>query len=131
MVSISLPRSWDGQRASSPHVKLLQPPDSPSSHSRLAVNQDVVEIPSHLWEHFVTDHRTAGVIARHATTREPLPRALHSALLASHNAFPALELQQQVGRGAAAGGGLSNSHACSEHLPLASDVCPQRAVSMH
>jgi len=59
--------------------------------------QDVVEIPSHLWEHFVNDHRTLGLIARHSVSREPMPAALHSALLASHAAFPALELQQQVG----------------------------------
>ncbi len=59
--------------------------------------QDVVEIPSHLWEHFVADHRTLSLIARHSGSREPMPPSLHSALLSAHAAFPALELQQQVG----------------------------------
>jgi hypothetical protein len=91
--------------------------------------QDVVEIPSHLWEHFVTDHRAVSVIARHAASREPLPRALHSALLASHGAFPALDLQQQVeGQGGSAAGrcrgqaGAKRScHTCERGL-----VCSQR-----
>lgn len=59
--------------------------------------QDVVEVPSHLFEHFVGDPQAAGVIARHALSRAPLPEALHARLCASLDAsFPALELQHQA-----------------------------------
>ncbi|GBF99345.1 hypothetical protein Rsub_11757 [Raphidocelis subcapitata] len=58
--------------------------------------QDVVEIPSHLWEHFVTDRRSLALIARHRGSRDPMPPGMHAALMAAHGAFPALELQQQV-----------------------------------
>ena len=54
-------------------------------------------MPSHLFEHFVADARTAGAVARHATSGAPLPAALHRALVEAHAALPALELQQQVG----------------------------------
>jgi Zn-dependent oligopeptidase len=68
-----------------PHSPLLPPA------------QDVVEVPSHLWEHFVADYRSLALIARHAESGDPMPRGLHAGLLATHAAFPALELQQQVG----------------------------------
>lgn len=61
--------------------------------------QDIVEIPSHLWEHFVTDYRSLSLLARHVDSREAMPEEIHAALVADHTLFPALELQQQVRAG--------------------------------
>jgi hypothetical protein len=35
--------------------------------------QDMVEVPSHLWEHFVTDTRTLQLMARHHSSGQPIP----------------------------------------------------------
>jgi intermediate peptidase len=56
----------------------------------------VVEIPSHLWEHFATDSRSLALLARHADTRQPMPHAMAQQLARLSTATPALELQQQV-----------------------------------
>jgi hypothetical protein len=59
-------------------------------------SQDVVEVPSHLWEHFATDSRSLALLARHADTRQPLPPQLAEQLAGLSSVTPALELQQQV-----------------------------------
>jgi intermediate peptidase len=61
-------------------------------------SQDVVEVPSHLWEHFATDSRSLALLARHADTRQPLPPQLAQQLAGLSSVTPALELQQQVRR---------------------------------
>jgi hypothetical protein len=56
-----------------------------------------VEVPSHLWEHFVGDPRSLALLARHVSSRQPLPPQLVADLTARQRQQPALELQQQVG----------------------------------
>lgn len=59
--------------------------------------QDLVEVPSHLFEHWACHPASLGVLARHAGTGEPLPPAMMAPLAAAREALAALELQQQVG----------------------------------
>uniref|UniRef100_A0A7S3QPV1 Peptidase M3A/M3B catalytic domain-containing protein n=1 Tax=Dunaliella tertiolecta TaxID=3047 RepID=A0A7S3QPV1_DUNTE len=59
--------------------------------------QDMVEVPSHLWEHFVADPRTLRLMARHHQTDDPLPLDLCNKQVFSYRKmFSGLELQQQV-----------------------------------
>eukprot|EP00879_Flechtneria_rotunda_P021241 GHRR01022377.1.p1 GENE.GHRR01022377.1~~GHRR01022377.1.p1 ORF type:complete len:527 (+),score=170.00 GHRR01022377.1:1082-2662(+) len=58
--------------------------------------QDIVEVPSHLWEHFASDSRCLALLARHKSSREPLPAQLAQQLACRTSATPALELQQQA-----------------------------------
>lgn len=59
-------------------------------------SQDLVEVPSHLWEHFANDERSLSLLARHRVTRDAMPQLLASRLRESGLLLPALELQQQV-----------------------------------
>lgn len=60
-------------------------------------SQDIVEVPSHLWEHFATDTRSLALLARHkGSSRQPLPPQLAQQLTQQASATPALELQQQA-----------------------------------
>lgn len=63
---------------------------------RCSCSQDVVEVPSHLWEHFATDARSLSLLARHADSRQPMPQAMARQLARLSTVTPALELQQQV-----------------------------------
>jgi len=58
--------------------------------------QDMVEVPSHLWEHFVADPRTLRLMARHHQTDDPLPLDLCNKVFSYRKMFSGLELQQQV-----------------------------------
>ena len=70
----------------------LEPP--PPSPPRCA--QDMVEVPSHLWEHFAVDPSTLALLARHrSVTREPLPEEVGQQLVHARRMFSALELQGQ------------------------------------
>lgn len=59
---------------------------------------DIVEIASHLMEHFVNDPRSLRLFARHKTTGDAIPEAMVTKLMQSKNVFGALDLQQQVRR---------------------------------
>lgn len=52
-----------------------------------------LQVPSHLWEHFVTDPRTLRTLARHRSSGDPLPLPLCAALTASNRAVAHLSLQ--------------------------------------
>ncbi|KAF5843142.1 hypothetical protein DUNSADRAFT_2179 [Dunaliella salina] len=58
--------------------------------------QDMVEVPSHLWEHFVADPRTLRMVARHHQTDDPLPLDLCNKVSSYGKMFSGLELQHQV-----------------------------------
>ncbi|GAX79131.1 hypothetical protein CEUSTIGMA_g6571.t1 [Chlamydomonas eustigma] len=59
--------------------------------------QDMVEVPSHLWEHWAVDTSTLRVLARHRSgTRDPLPEAAALHLLKTRRMFSAVEMQNQV-----------------------------------
>lgn len=57
---------------------------------------DVVEVPSHLLEHFARAPAVLGAAAAHWRTREPPPPALLRALQQREQLFGALRLQQQA-----------------------------------
>ncbi len=57
---------------------------------------DVVEVPSHLLEHFARAPAVLGAAARHWRTREPPPPPLLQALQRRERLFSALRLQQQA-----------------------------------
>jgi hypothetical protein len=63
-------------------------------------SQDLVEVPSHLWEHFSAAPQSLAVLARHKGSRESMPAKLSEVLCRGWSSFssvtPALELQQQV-----------------------------------
>jgi hypothetical protein len=72
--------------------------------------QDVVELPSHLWEYFALDPRTLAYLVRHYATLDPLPAEAYLALAAGRRQFAALELQQQASVCAAPRLGASMMH---------------------
>lgn len=57
---------------------------------------DFVEIPSHLFEHFVWDHRFLRCFARHHRTREVIPRKTVEQLGSSRRMFQAMDMQAQI-----------------------------------
>ena len=57
---------------------------------------DVVEVPSHLLEHFARAPAVLGAAGAHWRTREPPPPALLQALQRRGQLFGALRLQQQA-----------------------------------
>jgi hypothetical protein len=63
-------------------------------------SQDLVEVPSHLWEHFIAAPQSLALLARHKGSREAMPAKLSEVLCRGWSSFssvtPALELQQQV-----------------------------------
>jgi intermediate peptidase len=78
--------------------------------------QDVVELPSHLWEYFALDPRSLAYLVRHHATLEPLPAGAASALAFARRQFAALELQQQASEmWAPVFGGFSHSGRLSIH----------------
>jgi hypothetical protein len=62
---------------------------------------DVVEVPSHLLEHFARAPAVLAAAGRHWRTREPPPAQLLDALARRERLFGALRLQQQARAGAA------------------------------
>ncbi len=57
----------------------------------------MVEVPSHLWEHFAVDPATMRLLARHrSATRDPLPAEAGRQLAQARRMFSAIELQNQV-----------------------------------
>ena len=57
----------------------------------------MVEVPSHLFEHFVSDKRTLRLLARHrGATRDPIPDDIFEQLTNSRQLFSGLDLQYQV-----------------------------------
>ena len=61
--------------------------------------QDLVEVPSHLFEHWAVDPSTLRVLAKHRSTREPIPLEAAESLVRARRTCSALELQGQVGGG--------------------------------
>lgn len=60
------------------------------------VATDLVEVPSHLFEHFAWDPRVLSQISSHYRTHEPMPTRLIHALCASRHQFVASDLQFQT-----------------------------------
>lgn len=60
------------------------------------VATDLVEVPSHLFEHFAWDPRVLSRISSHYRTQEPMPTRLIQALCASRHQFVASDLQFQT-----------------------------------
>ena len=57
----------------------------------------MVEVPSHLFEHWAIDAEALGFLARHRSgTRDRLPAAAIEALVGARRSFSALELQGQA-----------------------------------
>jgi len=57
---------------------------------------DIVEVPSHVFEHFAWDPSALKLLGRHHSTGDHIPDDLISALRKSKEIFSALELQQQL-----------------------------------
>ena len=57
---------------------------------------DFVEIPSHLFEHFVWDHSFLRCFARHYKTLEVIPRRMVEQLRSSKRMFQAMDMQTQI-----------------------------------
>lgn len=57
---------------------------------------DIVEVPSHLFEHFAWDPSALKLLGRHYLTQEPITDAMIAALRKSKDIFSALEAQQQL-----------------------------------
>lgn len=55
-----------------------------------------MEVPSHLWEHFATHPASLALLAKHRSSRDPLPSKLVQQLVQASSVTPAIELQQQV-----------------------------------
>jgi hypothetical protein len=81
---------------------------------------DVVEVPSHLLEHFARAPAVLAEAGRHWRTREPPPAQLLDALSRRKRLFGALRLQQQARVGAAA-----------PRQPVPAGACVGLAVAGH
>jgi len=57
---------------------------------------DIVEIPSHLFEHFAWDPSALKILGRHYITQEPIPDSMIAALRKSKEIFRSIETQQQL-----------------------------------
>lgn len=57
---------------------------------------DIVEVPSHLFEHFAWDPDALKLLSKHYLTSEPLPNGMINALRKSKSIFDAIESQQQL-----------------------------------
>jgi len=57
---------------------------------------DIVEVPSHLFEHFAWDPYALKLLGRHYITGEPVPDGMIAALRKSKTIFDAIESQQQL-----------------------------------
>ena len=57
---------------------------------------DIVEVPSHLFEHFAWDPDALKLLGRHYLTDEPLPNSMITALRKSKSIFDAIDSQQQL-----------------------------------
>lgn len=60
------------------------------------VATDLVEVPSHLFEHFAWDPRVLSRVAKHYKTGEPMPTRLLRSLSASRRGFIATDVQMQL-----------------------------------
>ena len=57
---------------------------------------DIVEIPSHLFEHFAWDADALKLLGRHHLTNEPIPDGMIATLRKSRDIFKSMETQQQL-----------------------------------
>ena len=57
---------------------------------------DIVEIPSHLFEHFAWDTDALKLLGRHHLTKEPIPDGMIATLRKSRDIFKSMETQQQL-----------------------------------
>ena len=57
---------------------------------------DIVEIPSHLFEHFAWDADALKLLGRHHLTKEPIPDGMIATLRKSRDIFKSMETQQQL-----------------------------------
>lgn len=57
---------------------------------------DLVEVPSHIFEHFAWDHRIISRYAKHCHTGDEMPTRTVKALCASRQGFAATDLQTQI-----------------------------------
>ena len=71
---------------------------------------DFVEVPSHLMEHFVWDHRVLSRFALHHETGEPIPKSLVDRMLQQRSVFWGLETDTQL------------VYACLDHALHGSDM---------
>lgn len=60
------------------------------------VATDLVEVPSHLFEHFAWDPRVVSKIAKHYRTGDPMPTRMVRSFCASRTAFMATDIQMQL-----------------------------------
>lgn len=60
------------------------------------VATDLVEVPSHVFEHFAWDPRVLSAYARHYKTGEPMPTKLINSICASKQSFMGTDIQLQV-----------------------------------
>eukprot|EP00775_Hariotina_reticulata_P012131 gene12131-12269_t len=103
-------------------------------------SQDVVEVPSHLWEHFATAGASRALLTRHHISRQPMPESIAQDLASQGSITPALDLQHQallslvdmMYHGPQPPAGLHNTsglwlQVAKEHssLPPPAGTCPQ------
>lgn len=60
------------------------------------VATDLVEVPSHIFEHFAWDPRIISRYARHYRTGDPMPMRTVKSLCASRHGFAATDMQMQI-----------------------------------
>ena len=86
----------------------------------------MVEVPSHLFEHWAIDHGTLQLLARHHSgTRDPLPPAAAAALVRARRTCSALDLQGQVRLFEEADGCVTHPLTCRQR-PSAGRPCTRR-----